>query len=240
MVLVLAGAMAVWPASPAGFVVGWLLLNLTWAGVLLMRDRKAAENRPAPCFAFLFLSGLLVWLGSSGAPAGTGSWDFTGWPTWAILALLFGALAQMGLFPLYGERPFSQTRLAGWPALLPTVPAIAGIVLLVRVAVADGVAADYRLLLIAVGVLGALAALLPVVSIWWPARSVTSVQRRWDGVAGRWHEWQVSGGRLADGLRQVIRGAGAALREAATILEGEGGLLWLLLLVVVFWLARRG
>lgn len=38
----------------------------------------------------------------------------------------------------------------------------------------------------------------------------------------------------------VAGGANAVIRETAAILEGEGGMLWLLLLVVIFWLARLG
>jgi CDP-diglyceride synthetase len=36
----------------------------------------------------------------------------------------------------------------------------------------------------------------------------------------------------------VPAGANEVIRETAAILEGEGGMLWLLLLVVIFWLAR--
>jgi NADH:ubiquinone oxidoreductase subunit 2 (subunit N) len=38
----------------------------------------------------------------------------------------------------------------------------------------------------------------------------------------------------------VAAGANTVIRETAAILEGEGGMLWLLLLVVIFWLARLG
>lgn len=45
-------------------------------------------------------------------------------------------------------------------------------------------------------------------------------------------------------VKRIIRSVTAALsivvRETAAILEGEGGMLWLLLLVVIFWLARLG
>ncbi|MGB3716142.1 MAG: hypothetical protein WA996_17085, partial [Candidatus Promineifilaceae bacterium] len=41
-------------------------------------------------------------------------------------------------------------------------------------------------------------------------------------------------------LGYVITGASIIIRETAAILEGEGGMLWLLLLVVIFWLARLG
>lgn len=36
----------------------------------------------------------------------------------------------------------------------------------------------------------------------------------------------------------VLGGIGAAVREAANILESEGGMLWLLLFLILFWLAR--
>lgn len=39
-------------------------------------------------------------------------------------------------------------------------------------------------------------------------------------------------------LSSVASVTGTAIREAAAILEGEGGMLWLLLLVVILWLAR--
>jgi hypothetical protein len=39
-------------------------------------------------------------------------------------------------------------------------------------------------------------------------------------------------------LRQAARQAGNALREATTLLEGEGGLLWIVLFLVIVWLAR--
>jgi hypothetical protein len=87
-----------------------------------------------------------------------------------------------------------------------------------------------------------LAVVLPVAGGVWLARSTAVMGQRWQEVAARWQErgGLAEGGRLADGLRQLAGGAGMVLREAAHILEGEGGLLWLLLLVVVFWLAQRG
>jgi hypothetical protein len=195
----------------------------------------------------LFQSVLLVWLGGSGVPteavgaAGAGGWDFTGWPAWAILSLLLGVLVQIGLFPLHRWRPFAQMLPAGWLIVLPSIPAVAGIGLLARLAAADPVAADYRLLITVLGLFGALMVLLPAVGGIWLARSAT-FQQRWQAAAARWHDqqWPSYSGRLVDGWRQLTAGVGAALREAAHILEGEGGLLWLLLLVVVFWLARRG
>jgi hypothetical protein len=39
-------------------------------------------------------------------------------------------------------------------------------------------------------------------------------------------------------LGSVTAGANVVIRETAAILEGEGGMLWLLLLVVIFWVAR--
>ena len=42
------------------------------------------------------------------------------------------------------------------------------------------------------------------------------------------------------GGRAVVESIGAALREAAGILESEGGMLWLLLFLILFWLARQG
>lgn len=39
-------------------------------------------------------------------------------------------------------------------------------------------------------------------------------------------------------LRRAGRQAGNALREATTLLEGEGGLLWIVLFLVIVWLAR--
>jgi hypothetical protein len=45
-------------------------------------------------------------------------------------------------------------------------------------------------------------------------------------------------GGLNDSLGQVIRGMGVVIREAASILEGEGGLLWLLALTIIFLLTR--
>ncbi|MFN2189166.1 MAG: hypothetical protein ACK2T3_10405, partial [Candidatus Promineifilaceae bacterium] len=39
-------------------------------------------------------------------------------------------------------------------------------------------------------------------------------------------------------LRSITSSAGLLVREAAAILEGEGGMLWLLVLVVILWLAR--
>jgi NADH:ubiquinone oxidoreductase subunit 2 (subunit N) len=82
-----------------------------------------------------------------------------------------------------------------------------------------------------------LAVLLPVAAGVWLARWKAE---RWMGNVTITRRPLALIARLADGLRQLISGASATLREAAHILEGEGGLLWLLLLVVVFWLARRG
>ncbi len=39
-------------------------------------------------------------------------------------------------------------------------------------------------------------------------------------------------------LGSFLTAAGTVVRDAAAILEGEGGMLWVLLLVVIFWLAR--
>lgn len=45
-------------------------------------------------------------------------------------------------------------------------------------------------------------------------------------------------GPAASALRRLAAVAHAGLRQALVVLEGEGGLLWLLLLLVIFWLAR--
>jgi hypothetical protein len=243
ILLALAGAMALWPDSLAGLLAGWLLLNLTWAGILLLLPEvRGAGNRPATHLAFSCLSVLFVWLGASAAPAEAAGWDFTGWPAWAILSLLLGVLVQMSLFLLHRGRPFSPSLPAGWLMLLPTVPAIAGLGLLARLAIAGPVMADYRWLITLLVIFGALVVLLPAIGGIGLARSAT-LRQRWQAAAARWHDRQWSAtniGRLADGLRPLASGVGTALREAAHILEGEGGLLWLLLLVVVFWLAQRG
>lgn len=42
---------------------------------------------------------------------------------------------------------------------------------------------------------------------------------------------------LYDNVGRALSVAGSGLREAAAILEGEGGMLWLILLLVLFWLA---
>ena len=39
-------------------------------------------------------------------------------------------------------------------------------------------------------------------------------------------------------LQNAAQAAGSAVRQAAALLEGEGGLLWLLLLLILFWLAQ--
>jgi hypothetical protein len=44
-------------------------------------------------------------------------------------------------------------------------------------------------------------------------------------------------GHLFQNVGRLLAVAGYGLRQATTILEGEGGMLWLLLLLVVFWLA---
>jgi formate hydrogenlyase subunit 3/multisubunit Na+/H+ antiporter MnhD subunit len=44
-------------------------------------------------------------------------------------------------------------------------------------------------------------------------------------------------GQLVDSLSRVFTYTGTAVREAAAILEGEGGLLWLLIMLALFWLA---
>jgi hypothetical protein len=46
--------------------------------------------------------------------------------------------------------------------------------------------------------------------------------------------------RARELLASAGRGVGVAIREVATVLEGEGGMLWLLVLVIVVWLALRG
>jgi hypothetical protein len=47
-------------------------------------------------------------------------------------------------------------------------------------------------------------------------------------------------GWLYENVGRTLAAAGAALREAAAILEGEGGMLWLILLLVILWLAWLG
>ncbi len=60
--------------------------------------------------------------------------------------------------------------------------------------------------------------------------------------AGRWARDRMT--RRLTGLAQLVAGALAAgrtaLREAGLVLEGEGGMIWLLFLVVLFGLARLG
>jgi len=41
-------------------------------------------------------------------------------------------------------------------------------------------------------------------------------------------------------FKQLVAGITLVVREAVTILEGEGGMLWVVVLVIVMWLARRG
>jgi hypothetical protein len=48
------------------------------------------------------------------------------------------------------------------------------------------------------------------------------------------------GRRVVDTLQALGQAGTAALREAVAIMEGEGGLLWLLALLVVLWLSRQG
>jgi hypothetical protein len=43
--------------------------------------------------------------------------------------------------------------------------------------------------------------------------------------------------RLYQNVGRLLAAAGSALREAAAILEGEGGMVWLLLLLLLFWAA---
>lgn len=60
-----------------------------------------------------------------------------------------------------------------------------------------------------------------------------------EAVSGGFHislSWP-AGNRV---LRSIGAGTNLFIREAAAILEGEGGMLWLLVLVVILWLARIG
>jgi hypothetical protein len=41
-------------------------------------------------------------------------------------------------------------------------------------------------------------------------------------------------------FEQLVAGITRVVREAVTILEGEGGMLWVVVLIIVMWLARRG
>jgi hypothetical protein len=41
-------------------------------------------------------------------------------------------------------------------------------------------------------------------------------------------------------FEQLVSGISLVFREAITILEGEGGMLWVVVLIIVMWLARRG
>jgi hypothetical protein len=45
---------------------------------------------------------------------------------------------------------------------------------------------------------------------------------------------------LYQNVGRALAAAGSALREAATVLEGEGGMLWLIVLLVILWLAWLG
>jgi hypothetical protein len=47
-------------------------------------------------------------------------------------------------------------------------------------------------------------------------------------------------GWLYETVGRALAAAGSALREAAAILEGEGGMLWLVVLLVILWLAWLG
>ncbi len=85
--------------------------------------------------------------------------------------------------------------------------------------------------------------LLAVVAILLPALLGVLIPWRWpnlttlrEAVAQAFpFLWVRQGWQLA---QQLGRGAGAALREAALILEGEGGLLWLLLFIFIYWIIR--
>jgi hypothetical protein len=51
-------------------------------------------------------------------------------------------------------------------------------------------------------------------------------------------ELSAAAGRVGAGIRQAGKAAGDAIQQAVALLEGEGALLWLLFLLVVFGLAR--
>ena len=79
-----------------------------------------------------------------------------------------------------------------------------------------------------------LAVLAPVALAWPLARFLPEAEEV-ERTMRQAFQLQLPSGAL---VRRVGRGAGLALREAALILEGESGLLWLLLFLVILWLAR--
>jgi hypothetical protein len=46
--------------------------------------------------------------------------------------------------------------------------------------------------------------------------------------------------QVQDLFKQLVTGIALVIRGAISILEGEGGMLWVVVLIIVMWLARRG
>jgi formate hydrogenlyase subunit 3/multisubunit Na+/H+ antiporter MnhD subunit len=84
-----------------------------------------------------------------------------------------------------------------------------------------------------------LAILIPAVAGFALSRYISQVHDVQDALRGAFH-LNLPVVRLGSAFERLLAGAGVVIRESAAILEGEGGLLWLLILVVVLWLARRG
>jgi hypothetical protein len=84
-----------------------------------------------------------------------------------------------------------------------------------------------------------LAILIPAVAGFALSRYISQIHDVQDVLRGAFH-LNLPVVRLRSAFERLLAGAGAVIRESAAILEGEGGMLWLLILVVVLWLARRG
>ena len=220
----LTGLAALWAGSSAALAEGMALLLA--GGLLTLFARRSAtdlENRMAAGLGIAALAGLPLTWSAGGRLALYQTWLDSGWGLYLFLAagaclLLLGAALSLLLRPAVGETPITQRVLAGVGLGLPAL----GLLLHGFSLPTAGILAWIALLIPAIGgVLLALGAdslrplqqdleavLQPVLALDW--------SRRLTGRVGH------LAGRGSHAIHQVL--------------EGEGALLWLLIIVALGWL----
>jgi hypothetical protein len=222
----------VWAGSEA--VLAETRVLLLAGGILLLAAGRVAEDehvamRIGPLLAVVALAGLPLTAGFAGRSALYETWLAQGrWLLALVTALLHVPLVAAAVLLVQkdaaatGERPSPATLVAAAGLLLP------GLGLFTLQGLADA------------GLLTWLAVLLPAAAgaalarvtgepgpAWPPARLLRQA-----------FALRLPLRPLTRIVRQGVGALGTALRAAILMLEGEGGMMWLLVLLVLVWLAR--
>ncbi|MDX1664738.1 MAG: proton-conducting transporter membrane subunit [Candidatus Promineifilaceae bacterium] len=177
LLLLLSALSVLWAATLQTLIIAWTLFILLWSLFLFRPARAAGLYRLGGGWLSLFL----LWLGAatlaivSPAVAHAAGWGTGSWPLLTRSLLLAAALLQLGVYPLHLWRPlnprlnreFSPTA----AALVHTLPAAGGALLLARLVADSAVARDFALPLTLI----ALLTLLVAAAQMWRRRSAQAI-----------------------------------------------------------------